>query len=659
MASVGFQYGGVRGEKRKLVDANDFLVVRTKRRGSLEYTPLSEKAHRAIKGSQSVVHFEEAGVEVLKFFEGSRPTTKRNQARTVLKQESEIQFAGRVLCSPQGRQPVVYTENLFVKFNDDVSPRRCRNMLRQYNLSMKREVGYARNAYFVSAQENAGRMVFDIAFSLLAKKEVELCHPELVQAMSHRQAFSEQWHLHKTRIDGKELDQHASVVAAWSFTKGEGVTIAVIDDGFDTDHEEFAGSNKVVAPYDMTRRRKGAWPMFPKENHGTACAGVACANGNHKASGVAPRAKLLPIRQGSGVGSQDEADAIIWAADHGADIISCSWGPKGGDFEDPDDPRHDEIFALPDSTRKALLHAIENGRNGKGCVITWAAGNGNASVDNDGYASFDKVIAIGASDDKGKRAPYSNFGNALWCLFPSAHDLPSDTKGIWTTDRGGGNGYNSGIDTLGDAEGHYTNGFGGTSSACPGAAGIAALVLSRNADLRWDQVKEILAQSCDQIDHAQAGYDARGHSTHYGFGRLNALRAVELAQPPHPNRSVVHKSIQEVPISDHEISTIEVMVHDSVPIRNLRVDVNIEHSYSGDLVVKLLPPFQLGLDPITLQNREGNSQPHVKRIFDSANNSRLRDLVGIVPTGTWILQVHDQGNEDEGRIIHFAVELDF
>ena len=122
----------------------------------------------------------------------------------------------------------------------------------------------------------------------------------------------------------------------------------------------------------------------------------------------------MPIRLASALGSQNDAEAIVWAAQHGADVISCSWGPPDGKFGNPNDPAHDAIHRLPDSTREAIEFAVTQGRGGKGCVITWAAGNGNESVDNDHYASCDKVIAVGASDDRGKRAPYSDFGNAIW-----------------------------------------------------------------------------------------------------------------------------------------------------------------------------------------------------------------------------------------------------
>ena len=184
---------------------------------------------------------------------------------------------------------------------------------------------------------------------------------------------------------------------------------------------------------------------------------------------------------------------------------------------------------LPDSTRLAIDHAVTLGRNGKGCVVLWGAGNGNESVDNDGYASNPKVIAVAACNDRGKRSAYSDKGKALWCAFPSSAGIPSLTPGIWTTDRSGKSGYNDGNIKKGDAAGNYTNSFGGTSSATPGAAGVAALVLSKNPQLRWDEVKDILKRCCDRIDATKKQYDAKGHSKNYGYGRLNAKKAVDLA----------------------------------------------------------------------------------------------------------------------------------
>jgi len=225
----------------------------------------------------------------------------------------------------------------------------------------------------------------------------------------------------------------------------------------------------------------------------------------------------------SQLGSQAEAEAFYWAAENGADIISCSWGPEDGYWKDHDDPLHDTKVPLPDSTRLAIDYAVTNGRGGLGCVVFFAAGNGNESVDNDGYTSYGRVLAVAACNDRGRRSVYSDFGEAVFCAFPS-DDIPWAeegrpaplTPGIWTTDRTGRVGY---------SDDDYTNSFGGTSSACPGAAGVAALVLSSNESLRWDAVRDILRRSCDRIDPEVGEYDQRGHSPLYGHGRLNAEKA--------------------------------------------------------------------------------------------------------------------------------------
>jgi subtilisin family serine protease len=268
-------------------------------------------------------------------------------------------------------------------------------------------------------------------------------------------------------------------------------------------------------------------PGNPFNNHGTACAGVAAASGI-KASGVAPDAVLMPVRLSSNLGSVSEANAFKWAADHGADIISCSWGPEDGHWADPDDPVHTNMVDLPDSTRLAIDYAVASGRNGKGCIITFAAGNGNEDCKFDGYAGYDKVMAVAACNDTGKRSVYSDYGSNVWCAFPSSdigyppfnHPEPL-TPGIYTTDRLGKAGYNE--------DGDYTNNFGGTSGSCPGVAGTAALILSANPKLTWQQVRAIIKDTADKIDPSSGEYDSYGHSRFYGYGRVNAEKAVKRA----------------------------------------------------------------------------------------------------------------------------------
>ena len=538
MSAVQIQYGGRGGAAFRLETSADLVAVRTRDQGPVAEAALSVKARKLLDKLEPVTAFVDAGVEVFHVRSGAK--RERDAVRAAFTAEPAIRFAGRVLADPVFRPqrgvratvpaaatlkpPVLYSENLFVKF-DGRAGSRARRVLAERNLRIKREVDYLRNAYFVGAKDGTGLKVFDLALDLLRNADgVEFAHPELLRPRQLRGVFGEQWHLKPA---------HGNVAAAWKHSRGKGVTIAVIDVGIDIDHEEFGSRGKIVAPRDAasrSRRPHDPRPRFPEEKHGTACAGIACADGRKGASGVAPDARLMPIRLIAAIGSQEEADAIAWAAQHGADVISCSWGPADGDWKKPKDPNHREIHRLPDATRFAIDYALSEGRGGKGCVICWAAGNGNESVDNDHYAAHPGVVTVAACNVDGKRSGNSDKGKALWCAFPSGDKTAKKLTGLWTTDWSGGRGYNS-AGKAGDAAGNYCNTFAGTSGAVPGVAGVAALILALNRKLRGAQVKDILRCACDRIDSKRGRYDPlTGHSPLYGYGRLNALRAVKLAR---------------------------------------------------------------------------------------------------------------------------------
>ncbi len=537
-----YNFGGKDGTTFQLTEAKELVVVRTKEQVVIGDISMSTRARELVPNLIPVAAFPEANVMVYKCLGTDKrsPAALRNIVRRTLSQEENIRFAGRVLKDPITGGIVVYTENLYLQFREDVPEERCKAIMQEQNLKVKECLTFAPNAYFVEALESPGLKVFELANRLLAQPEVACCHPELVRERKYKFVHPMQWHIKGTVINGISVDQHAHVEEAWNLTKGGGITIAVLDDGVDIDHPCFQGAGKVVAPRDTILNTDDSRPKHPADRHGTACAGVACANGISNTWGVAPEASLMPIRLGS-IGSISEAKAFQWAADHGADVISCSWGPEDGAWWNPNDPMHFSQSRLPDSARAAIEYAIKNGRDGKGCVITWAAGNGNEDVKFDEYASYPKVIAVAACNDSGSRSVYSDFGKAVWCCFPSndfhvpAMNHPNPIPpGIWTTDLQGKRGYNFGglnaETTIGDIEGNFTATFGGTSSACPGAAGVAALMLAVNPDLTWRQVREVIRNSCDQIDEAAGSYDAGGHSIFYGHGRINARKAVENAK---------------------------------------------------------------------------------------------------------------------------------
>jgi subtilisin family serine protease len=338
--------------------------------------------------------------------------------------------------------------------------------------------------------------------------------PAAAPAREDRNIYqSQQWHL-----------TSANVIDAWSVTRGSAsIKICILDDGVDVGHPEFA--NKVVAQFDFFSNVANAQPKDAQSNHGTACAGVATAAGA-KALGVAPGCKLIAACTPAWGAASDEAKMFKWAADQGADVISCSWGPQDGTGA---------VDPLPDLTRAAINYCVTKGRGGKGCAVLFAAGNGNESVSNDGYASNPDVMAIAACTDGDVRAFYSDMGPELSVCAPSN----GGSKAILTVDRRAANGYNKTLtgqddpakpwanDPFGDLD--YTSTFGGTSSSTPLVAGVIGLMLSANPDLTPNQLRHCLENTAVKIGPSSS-YDSNGHSNDFGYGKVDAGAAVRAAK---------------------------------------------------------------------------------------------------------------------------------
>lgn len=289
-------------------------------------------------------------------------------------------------------------------------------------------------------------------------------------------------------------------------------TIAVVDDAIDTRHTEFAG--RIVGEWDAESGAPSSRPVG-WQPHGTKVAGLALAGGT-SVTGVAPTARLLAVRVPALTtrnGDPTEAAGVRWAAEHGADVICCAWGPPNPTAE---------TGRLPDHTRHAIDWAVSHGRGGKGCVVLFSSGNGGNDIESNEYASHPGVIAVGACNCHGKHPHYSGWGDALWCVVPS--NDPRDPIGAFET-------YDTttpiGSFLLGDT--FYTSDFGFTSAACAIAAGVCARILAVNPSLTWRDVRDVIARSCRKIDADGGSYDERGHSPYYGYGCLDLPRALEIA----------------------------------------------------------------------------------------------------------------------------------
>jgi serine protease len=282
----------------------------------------------------------------------------------------------------------------------------------------------------------------------------------------------QQWDLSKIR----EAD-------AWQRSTGAGATVAVIDTGVDATHPDLAG--QVLPGTDLINGTSGV--SSDPNGHGTHVAGtIAALTGNGVGvSGFAPNAKILPIRvldaNGSGYTSTI-ATGIIYAADHGANVINMSLGGPG--------------------PTAAMTNAIAYART-KGVTVVAAAGNERTSGSPISYPAADPgVIAVAATDSADRVASYSNQGSYV--------DVAAPGSSILST-------------LPGDKYAFYN----GTSMASPHVAAVAALLKAYDPGLTPDGIENALESSAVDLG-------APGKDNDFGYGRIDAAAALDAVTPSTP-----------------------------------------------------------------------------------------------------------------------------
>ncbi len=438
------------------------------------------------------------------------------------------------------------------------------------------------------------------------------------------------------------------VPPAWNSTKGDGVRIAVIDDGIETLHEDLFPN--VVAYRNYRRDVNPAslpLPCDPEDTHGTSVAGIAAArDGNGLGiAGVAPRATLAAynaIAKGAGT-EADVADALR-RDEAVTGVYNNSWGAPDsqGLLRDPG-----ALF------RSAIGDGLDRGRNGKGSIYVFAAGNGgcggSASIDcvnddsnYDGYANTRGVIAAcGVGENDGKPSFAEPGANILVC------GVSGGTRGITTTAVRNG----------------YTNDFAGTSASTPMVSGVAAMLLQVQPALSWRDVRLILATTARKNDAASGWQTNRaGLAVHrfYGFGVVDAASAVSAAKSwssvggSESLRKCVFARKPDVAIPDQGVVSDTVVVGATdctvTAIELVEIEFDATHSYSGDLQIELqrtdAPASSTILASSRICKSDGSTIPcgdYSHWIFTSVAN-----LNESAP-GPWSLKVSDLLRGDEGR----------
>ncbi len=390
----------------------------------------------------------------------------------------------------------------------------------------------------------------NVAEKLSGKPGVVACYPVMRRPWRLHNAYAKapndskfvrQWNLENRGADHNLAGPDLNVRAAWPLTRGEGVLVAVADDGFQLDHPELTSRAEGGPHFNFYRNRAGGGPASAEANHATAVAGLIAAEKDNKqgVAGVAPGAHLASwvifgssFFGGDSIASDEQLmDMFQYSSDRVA-VQNHSWGSSST-----------IQLAIDTLSDAGIVQAIRQGRGGKGVVIVRAAGNQREDLTNandDGMACDPRAIAVAAVRKDGRACSYSSPGACLLVAAPSGDAIDTDGDGVvdaedpsapdvLTTDRTGRNGLNSAT----TEEGSYT-GFNGTSASAPQISGIAALILGANPNLTYRDVQQILIHSARHYDLADPDLRVNGagfrFSHNVGFGVPDAGRAVELAR---------------------------------------------------------------------------------------------------------------------------------
>lgn len=381
-----------------------------------------------------------------------------------------------------------------IDVRDDASPAEVDALGVRYGVSMRPNSAWSRTHDKLEVADVDPAREDAIIEAMSQDPRVEHVEPMAV----YRETFvpddplyaSKQWHLRRVGAE-----------KAWSYTCGQGVTVAVVDTGIACfDKGPFSRGTDLAGT-----RCEGGWNFvddsreaYDDQGHGTHVAGTIAQTTNNGvgAAGLAFCASLMPIKvlNKQGFGSvANVAEGIRFAADQGAQIINLSLGGpiKSGILKD------------------AVEHALS-----AGVVVVAAAGNSGKKV---GWpAAYPGVVAVSATDDTDKIAWFSSRGPEVAIAAP----------GVGVTQQTVCNGGRDKCEIFGT--------FNGTSMASPHVAGVAAMIESLGVT-RGDAVRDALFESArapaggaDPKLYGAGILDGGAAASHVFWGHF-FLRALALA----------------------------------------------------------------------------------------------------------------------------------
>ncbi|GES31251.1 S8 family serine peptidase [Streptomyces angustmyceticus] len=277
----------------------------------------------------------------------------------------------------------------------------------------------------------------------------------------------------------------------WKDATGKGVTVAVLDSGFRTTHQDLKGQFLPGPDFGKATEAEGAKHLSGSEDirdHGTAMAGIIAGhghgpNGSEGVKGLAPDAKILPVPE-----YKNSGQATRWAVDHGADVINMSYG---GDMEG--------------DTCESIQYALQ-----KGAVVVAAAGNDGWSRKS--YPVGCKgAIGVGSVNEYGEASDDNNYNSDMDLLAPGVK-VPV---------------------AMGKSDSDYRTSADGSSAATAYVSAAAALLKQKFPDLTPGQIANRLVKTAG-LAQAEKDKNLKLPDTHYGYGFIQPGPALRRDIPAGP-----------------------------------------------------------------------------------------------------------------------------
>ncbi len=422
--------------------------------------------------------------------------------KTSVSQTSDIKYISPSFFIEEDSSNMYVTERFYVKLKQKEDYKILVNYAAKNNVEIA-EKEILKLWYVLSCTEKSNGNALSMANMFYESALFAAAEPEFINTIRFTCVddpyFNQQWNLLNTgQQDNNYIGLDINYCNARAITGGvDSIRIAVIDEGIAS---HFDVSYLYSYSYDA---HSGSYPAKVYGAHGTQCAGIigAHADNNHGITGIAPDCSLISISFKDDTPYSKIATGIEFAVNQNAAVLSNSWIAYSN-----------SLFI-----NNAIEYALTEGRDGKGCVVVFAAGNSYSSPIAYPANYNPDIIAVGAMNASAERASFSNYGEGLDIMAPGVNistTIPSEPPYQF--------------------QGSFCTDFLGTSAACPHVAAVAGLILSVNPDLTQKEVAHIIESTAQKVgSYSYTTQDSHPNGTwnnEMGYGLVDAYAAVSLAQ---------------------------------------------------------------------------------------------------------------------------------